>query len=56
LAQDQSRLADGAIAHRRQVVEIKIARPHGVQFRLCPAQFLILYLQLDLVHAQFVEH
>src|SRR5680860_1594458 len=55
LQDHQPRLAEGAIAHRRQVIEVEIARPRGVQFRLRPAQFLVLHLQLDLMHAQFMK-
>ena len=53
--QDQPLFADGDTGHRRQVIEVEIARPLGVQFRLSPVQFLILHLPLDLMHAQFVE-
>ena len=54
--QDQPRGADGEVAHRGLVVEVYIARPLGVQGRLGLAQFLVLQLQFNLMHAQFVEH
>ena len=52
---NQSRPADGAIAHWRHVVEIEIACLRRVQFILSPAQFLVLHLQLDLMHPQFMQ-
>ena len=54
--QDLPLLADGAIAHRGQIVQVEIARPRGVQFRLGPAQFVVLHLQFDLMHLEFMEH
>ena len=53
--QDQAVIAEGDIADRRQVVEIEIACPHGVQFHLRPPQIFVLHLQLDLVYAQVVQ-
>ena len=53
--QDQAVLAEGDIAHGRQVVEVEIAGAGDVQCRLGAAQFLVLALQLDLVNAQLVE-
>ena len=66
---DQPRLADGAIAHRRHVVEVEPSCARGVeiplrlaqflvaifQILLCPAQFLVLHFQLDLMHAQLMQ-
>ena len=53
--QDQPLLADGEIAHRRQIVQIEIPRPGSFQFFLCPAHFLVLYRKLDLMHPQLVD-
>ena len=53
--QNQPLLAEGDIAHRRQIVEVEIARSSGLQLHLGPAQFIVLHLQLDLVHPQFME-
>ena len=52
---DQAGLGDRAVPDRGEVVEIEIALPRGVQFRLDGAQLLVLHLQLDLVHPQLVE-
>ena len=52
---DQPRSADGAITRWSHVIEIKIARLRGVQFILSAAQFLVLHLQLDLMHPQFMQ-
>ena len=54
--QDQPPLADGAISHRRHVVEVEVTFPRGFQFQLRPAQFLVLHHELDLVYLQFVQH
>ena len=54
--QNQPLFAERDIADRRQIVEVEITRPRGVQFLLRTAKFFVLDLQLDLVHAQFVEH
>ena len=53
--QDQPLLAEGEIAHRRQIVQVEVPRPRDFEFALGPAQFLILHLQLDLMHLQLVE-
>ena len=54
--QDHPLLVQGHVADRGQVIEVEVAFPRGFQFRLRPAQFLILHLQLDLVNPQFMEH
>ena len=52
--------ADGAvaaeikIADRRKIVEVGEALQSGFVFGLAPAQFLVLYLQLELVDFQFM--
>ena len=53
--QDQPLFAERKITHRREIEEVEIPRPRGFQFILCPPQFLVLHLQLDLMHAKFVE-
>ena len=53
--QDQTFFAECDIAHRRQIVEVKIPCPRGFQFLLRPAKLLVLHLQLDLMNPQFVE-
>ena len=53
--EDQPLCAEGAIADRCQVVEVEIKGPPDFQFRLGPAQFLILYLQFDFMDAELVE-
>ena len=53
--QYSSLFGEGAIAHRRKVVQAEIPRPGGVQFRLGAAQFFVLHLQFDLVNPQLVQ-
>ena len=52
---DQPLLAEREVAHRRQIVQIEIPRPRGLQLHLGPAQFLVLHLQLNLVHPEIVQ-
>ncbi len=52
---DQTILAEGEVADRRQFVEFEVALPQGLNLRLRPPQLLILHLQFDLVHPQLVE-
>jgi len=47
---------DGTIPHRRQIIEVKITGSNRVQLYLCSPQFLILYLQLNLMHLKFMEY
>ncbi len=53
--QDQTLFADGEVAHRRKIVKIKIPCPRGFEFALRPPQLLVLHLQFELMHLQFVE-
>ncbi len=53
--QDQPLFAEGDIPHRGQFVQLEIARPRSLQFLLGPAQLLVLHLQLNLMHPQFME-
>ncbi len=43
------------VTHRRQVVQVEIARMGELQCQLCASQFLVLRLQFDLVHLQVVH-
>ena len=52
---DQALCAQRAIAHRRQIVEVKETCPRAVEFEQCAAQFLVLHLKLDLLHFQIVQ-
>ena len=52
---DQPLVAQGAIAHRRQIIQIEIARPGQVEFHLGPVQFLVLQFKLHLVNLQFMK-
>ena len=52
---NQPLLADSEITHGCPIVEVEIAGPRGFEFILGPAQFLVLHLQLDLMHLQFVD-
>ncbi|MCK7497561.1 MAG: hypothetical protein MZW92_47350 [Comamonadaceae bacterium] len=52
---DQSRLVQGQISDRGQIVEVEIARSRTLQGLMGAAQLLVLQLQLDLVHAQFMD-
>ena len=47
--------ADGAIAHRGQIVEIKIASPRSFQVCLGPLKLLVLHLQFDLMYEQLLQ-
>ena len=53
--QDQPLLSDGKIAHRRHVVEVEIALPLDIQLHLGTVQLIVLHLQFDLMHPQFVD-
>ena len=53
---DHSRLAEGEIADRSQLVQVEVARAAGAQFRLRPPQLLVLQLQLDLMDPEFMQH
>ena len=44
------------IAHRGQVIEVKILFAGRFEFLLHAAEFLILHLQFELVNLQFVDH
>ena len=46
---DQARLAEGAVAHRGEVVEVEVSRAGNVQLRLGAAQFVALHFQFDRV-------
>ena len=52
---DHALVADGEVADRGEVVEVEVPRPRVLQFRLRPAQFLVLHLELDLMDVKFVE-
>ena len=52
---DQPSPVEAAVAHRRQVIEVEIARPRSLQLGLGLAQFLVLHLKLDLVDLQLVQ-
>jgi hypothetical protein len=53
--EDHPGLAEGEVAHRRQVVQVEVARPRRLQLELRPAQFFVLHLQLDLMHVQLLH-
>jgi hypothetical protein len=53
--EDQTLPADGAVADRRQVVELDIARPRFLERHLRVAQLLVLHFEFDLRHPQFVQ-
>ena len=53
--QDQPAFADGAITYRRQVIQLEVTRACGLQVVLRTTQLFVLHLQLDLVHAQFMQ-
>jgi len=44
------------IAHGREFVEVAVAVACRFHRRLCAVQFLVLHLELDAVHLQFVQH
>jgi len=52
---DQPRLAQGQIPDRSQIVEVEVARSRTLQRCLGAAQLIVLQLQLDLMHTQFVD-
>ncbi len=54
--QEQSMLRQGAVAHRGQVIEVEIARPPGFDLLLGRAKLLVLHLQFDLVHPEFMKY
>ncbi len=43
------------VPHRREVVELEVARSGSVQLRLSPAQLLILHRQLQLMNSQLMQ-
>ena len=47
--------AQGQIAHRGHFKQIEQPCSGRLEFFLHPAQFLVLYLQLNLVHIEFVQ-
>jgi hypothetical protein len=53
--EDASLFIDGAITKWRPVVQVRVVRPSCIQLFLGVAQFLVLHLQLNLVHPQFVD-
>jgi hypothetical protein len=53
--QDQALFADRQIARGGELVQVEIARPRGLQPRVRLAQFVVLHLELDLMHPQFME-
>ena len=52
---DEPVLVERAIPDWREIVEIEIARLHGVQSHLRPAQLLILEFQFDLMYLKFMK-
>ena len=52
---DQAVVGHGAVAHRRQFVQIEPALAGCFELVFGPAQFFVLHLQFDLVHRQFVQ-
>ena len=52
---DQAPLIQGEIAHRCEVIEVGVFVPGFGQLGLGLAEFLILHLQLDLLHPQLVD-
>ena len=52
---NQPLFAQGDIAHRREIVQIEISGPGGISFLLGPPQLLVLHIELDLVHLQFMN-
>jgi len=53
--QNQPLFADRAVAHRGEVIEVEIARPDGVQLQLRMPELLVLHLQFNLMHLQFMQ-
>src|SRR5215831_14574443 len=53
---DQPRFGEREVPHRRQVVKIEVACPGGFQLLPGRTQFLVLSLQLDLMHPKFVKY
>ena len=52
---DKALVAQGDVAHRRQVEELEVFLALRVQLELGAAQLLVLHLKLDLVDAQLVD-
>src|SRR5450759_5212945 len=52
---DDALVAQGEVAHRRQVEELEVLRALLLQLEPGAAQLLVLHLELDLVHAQLVD-
>ena len=46
---------EGQVADRREVVEVGVARQAVLHLVASPLEFLVLQLQLDLVHLQLVD-
>ena len=40
---------------RGKIIEIQIAVTRGFELQLCPTEFVVLHLQLDLMDLQFVH-
>ena len=52
---DDALVAQGEVAHWRQVEELEVLLALHLQLELGAAQLLVLHLELDLVHAQLVD-
>jgi hypothetical protein len=53
--QDAACMVNGKIAHRGEVIEVGVFAAGFLQLGLGQPEFLVLHLQLDLVHAQFMD-
>ena len=54
--QDQTLGVDGAIADRREIIEVEVTLLRPREFRLGAEQFFVLHLQLELMDAHLMEH
>ena len=52
---NRSIAVEGEVAHGGEVVEVGVAFQRGFHLRPRKAQLLVLHLQFDLVHLQFVD-
>ena len=52
---DRPRSIQGEVPHRGKIVELRVLRERRLQSLAAQAQFLVLQLQLDLVHIELVH-